>query len=198
MKTFAAALTLAAGVSASYPIGGNVTYATEVVTSYETYCPGPTTLTYGQTTYTISSATTLTITDCPGGCTVTKPVYTTSSVICSTCSEAPTTDVPVYPTTTPVYPTEVPTTGVPEVPSEVPSEGPTTEAPTTYPTVAPPTSYPNTTIATSVTSDSPIVPTGGVTPPANPEYPTAIPTAGAGKLVAGAGLAGLMGLVALL
>lgn len=191
MKTFAAALTLAAGVSASYPIGGNVTYATEVVTSYETYCPGPTTLTYGQTTYTISSATTLTITDCPGGCTVTKPVYTTSSVICSTCSEAPSSDVPVYPTTTPVYPTEVPTTEVPEVP--------TTEAPTTYPTVAPPTTYPNTTIATSVvTSDSPVVPTGGVTTSPAPEYPTAIPTAGAGKLAAGAGLAGLMGLVALL
>ncbi|RYP57274.1 hypothetical protein DL769_009587 [Monosporascus sp. CRB-8-3] len=182
MKTFTAALALAAGVSASYPIGGNVTYATEVVTSYETYCPGPTTLTYGQTTYTISSATTLTITDCPGGCTVTKPIYTTSAVKCTTCSEAPTSDVPVYPTETPVYPTEVPTT----------------DAPTTYPTVAPPTSYPNTTIATSVTSESPVIPTGGVTTSPAPEYPTAIPTAGAGKLAAGAGLAGLMGLVALL
>jgi hypothetical protein len=193
MKTFAAALALAAGVSASYPIGGNATYVTEVVTSYETYCPGPTTLTYGQTTYTISSATTLTITDCPGGCTVTKPVYTTSAVVCSTC-DVPS-DVP-YPTTTPVYPTEVPTSEVPEVP-----EVPTTEAPTTYPTVAPPTTYPNTTIATSVvTSDYPVVPTGGVTvtPSATPEYPTAIPTAGAAKLAAGAGLAGLMGLVALL
>ncbi|RYP11910.1 hypothetical protein DL765_007553 [Monosporascus sp. GIB2] len=184
MKTFAAALALAAGVSASYPVGGNVTYATEVVTSYETYCPGPTTLTYGQTTYTISSATTLTITDCPGGCTVTKPVYTTSSVICHTCehpSEYPT-ETPVYPTETPVYPTEVPTT----------------HAPTTYPTVAPPTNYPNTTIATSVTSEYPVIPTGGVTPTTVPENPTAIPTAGAGKLAAGAGLAGLMGLVALL
>lgn len=57
MKTFAAALALAAGVAAgsgSYPIGGNVTYTTEVVTSYETYCPGPTTLTYGTATYTVS------------------------------------------------------------------------------------------------------------------------------------------------
>lgn len=177
MKTFAAALALAAGVSASYPVGGNVTYATEVVTSYETYCPGPTTLTYGQTTYTISSATTLTITDCPGGCTVTKPVYTTSEQP----SEYPT-ETPVYPTETPVYPTEVPTTG----------------APTTYPTVAPPTNYPNTTIATSVTSEYPVIPTGGVTTTPVPENPSAIPTAGAGKLAAGAGLAGLMGLVALL
>ena len=54
MKTFTAALALAAGVSASYPIGGNATYTTEIVTSYETYCPGPTTLTYGQSTYTVS------------------------------------------------------------------------------------------------------------------------------------------------
>ncbi|RYO92349.1 hypothetical protein DL766_010341 [Monosporascus sp. MC13-8B] len=185
MKTFAAALALAAGVSASYPVGGNVTYATEVVTSYETYCPGPTTLTYGQTTYTVSSATTLTITNCPGGCTVTKPVYTTSSVVCKTCGEHPTSKHPVYPTETPVYPTKVPTTEAPD-------------APTTYPTVAPPTNYPNTTIATSVTSEYPVVPTGGVTTAPTPENPTAIPTAGAGKLAAGAGLAGLMGLVALL
>ena len=27
--------------------------------------------------------TTITITDCPGGCTVSKPIYTTSSVICN-------------------------------------------------------------------------------------------------------------------
>ena len=57
MKTFAAALALAAGVAAgsgSYPIGGNVTYTTEGVTSDETYCPGPTTLTYGTATYTVS------------------------------------------------------------------------------------------------------------------------------------------------
>ncbi|RYP78434.1 hypothetical protein DL771_000619 [Monosporascus sp. 5C6A] len=190
MKTFAAALALAAGVSASYPIGGNATYVTEVVTSYETYCPGPTTLTYGQTTYTISSATTLTITDCPGGCTVTKPVYTTSSVICSTC------EAPEYPTEKPEYPTEVPTTKVPT--TEYPTQVPTTEAPTNYPTVVPPTTYPNSTIVTSVSSEYPVIPTGGVTPSPSPEYPTEIPTAGAGKLAAGAGLAGLMGLVALL
>lgn len=42
---------------------------TEVVTSYETYCPGPTTITEGSSTYTVTEATTLTITDCP--CTLT-------------------------------------------------------------------------------------------------------------------------------
>ncbi|KAF4964193.1 hypothetical protein FZEAL_10882, partial [Fusarium zealandicum] len=49
-------------------------YTTEVVTAITTYCPVATTLTHGEKTYTITKPTTLTITDCPGGCTVTKPV----------------------------------------------------------------------------------------------------------------------------
>lgn len=81
-------------------------YTTEVVTSYETYCPGPTTITYGEQTYTVTEATTLTITDCP--CTVVKPVYTTSAVYCSTCAP---THVPVYPNAT--MTTEVGTTAIP-------------------------------------------------------------------------------------
>lgn len=47
---------------------GEDSYITEVVTSFETYCPGPTTLTYNSKTYTVTSATTLTVTDCDGGC----------------------------------------------------------------------------------------------------------------------------------
>lgn len=53
---------------------GSSTYVTQVVTSYETYCPHETTFTAGPSTYTVTSATTLTITDCPGGCEVTMPV----------------------------------------------------------------------------------------------------------------------------
>ncbi|GAP83160.1 putative CLOCK-CONTROLLED PROTEIN 6 [Rosellinia necatrix] len=125
MKFAIAAAALVAGVSASsypaYSAAPNVTYTTAVVTSYETYCPGPTQITYGTNTYTVTEATTLTITDCP--CTVSVPVYTTSSVICSTCSSSspsspayPTLSVPSYPSSnsTAVYPTstpEVPTTG---------------------------------------------------------------------------------------
>ncbi|GJC79408.1 clock-controlled protein 6 [Colletotrichum liriopes] len=74
MKFSAAALVLAAGAMAHK----NVTYVTEVVSSYTTYCPGPTVITHADKTYTITSATTLTITDCP--CTVTKPVITSSVV----------------------------------------------------------------------------------------------------------------------
>ncbi|KAI1822043.1 hypothetical protein F4861DRAFT_541382 [Xylaria intraflava] len=87
MKFAVATAALAAGVSASYPAysaAANVTYTTQVVTAYETYCPGPTQITYGTNTYTVTEATTLTITDCP--CTVSVPVTTTSSVVCSTCS----------------------------------------------------------------------------------------------------------------
>ncbi|KAI0479659.1 hypothetical protein F4859DRAFT_443711 [Xylaria cf. heliscus] len=105
MKFAIAAAALVAGVSASYPAysaAANVTsYTTQVVTSYETYCPGPTQITYGTNTYTVTEATTLTITDCP--CTVSVPVLTTSSVVCSTCSSSA--SVPAYPTVSaPAYP----------------------------------------------------------------------------------------------
>ncbi len=46
----------------------------EVVTEFTTYCPVPTTLTYGTNTITVTGATTLTITDCP--CTIPKTTPT--------------------------------------------------------------------------------------------------------------------------
>ncbi|KAF2967778.1 hypothetical protein GGR58DRAFT_353466 [Xylaria digitata] len=127
---FAIAAALIAGASAaSYPAysaAANVTYTTKVVTAYETYCPGPTQITYGTNTYTVTEATTLTITDCP--CTVSVPVYTTSSVACSTCSAASSsTYVPVYPTLSvpsgPVYPSANTTAVVPATTPEVPATG---------------------------------------------------------------------------
>lgn len=66
------------------------TYTTKIVSSLTTVCPSPTTVTYGTVTYTVTQATTLTITDCKrsesgrpfhpltshnlGPCTVTEPV----------------------------------------------------------------------------------------------------------------------------
>ncbi len=47
--------------------------AYEVVTEFTTYCPEPTTLTYGTKTITVTGATTLTITDCPCTIPVTSP-----------------------------------------------------------------------------------------------------------------------------
>ncbi|KAF2173718.1 hypothetical protein M409DRAFT_48653 [Zasmidium cellare ATCC 36951] len=80
-------------------------YVTEVLTSYTTYCPGPTSITHNGVTYTVTEATTLTITNCP--CTVTKPAYSSVVSSCSTCSTpaAPTTPAaPSYPASSPVSP----------------------------------------------------------------------------------------------
>ncbi|KAK9415334.1 hypothetical protein SUNI508_10524 [Seiridium unicorne] len=99
MKFSVAVAALAVGAQANYA-AENVTYTTEVVTAYTTYCPAATQVTYGGKTYTVTEATTLTISDCP--CTVSKPVYTTSSVICSTCTasaSSASSPAPVYPTT---------------------------------------------------------------------------------------------------
>jgi len=58
--------------SATSSASASVTYTTETVTSYMTYCPAPTVITQGSSTYTVTAATTLTITNCP--CTLTYAV----------------------------------------------------------------------------------------------------------------------------
>lgn len=70
LATGAAAQSEVLGSDSSY--NGTVAYTTEVVTHLTTYCPESTSLTVGGTTYTVSEATTLTISDC--SCTITKPV----------------------------------------------------------------------------------------------------------------------------
>lgn len=62
---FLAPLALAGSAVAGF---SNDTTVTEVVTAYTTYCPEPTTFTTNGKTYTVTEATTLTITDCP--CTI--------------------------------------------------------------------------------------------------------------------------------
>ncbi|KAK3951173.1 putative clock-controlled gene 6 protein [Pseudoneurospora amorphoporcata] len=139
---FSAAAVLAAAAGAH--AWSNVTYTTEVVTAVTTYCPGPTEISYGGTTYTVTEATTLTISDCP--CTVTKPIITTSSVICHSCTGYVNSTVPA--------PTSAGSVGTGSAPAVV------------SPTVS----------------------------------PSEVPTAGAGKAAAlsGAGLAGVLGLAAIL
>lgn len=50
--TYAAVAAALVASVAAHP--KNVTYVTEVVTEYTTYCPEPTTLTYNDVTYTIT------------------------------------------------------------------------------------------------------------------------------------------------
>lgn len=81
-STAIAATALVAGASATYNYTEAPVYTTEVVTEFTTYCPGPTQITHGGSTYTITSETTLTITNCP--CTVTYPVTSTPAPVPST------------------------------------------------------------------------------------------------------------------
>lgn len=101
----AVAAALVGAVSAGYYNGSAPVYVTEIQTAYTTYCPGPTTLHYGTKTYTVTEATTLTITDCP--ITIVKPV-TYAPVV--TVKPTP----PVYANTTaPAVPTYAAPSGSP-------------------------------------------------------------------------------------
>lgn len=100
MRYSAAALAFAAGAQAMYNYTGPV-YTTEVVTAYTTYCPAATQISHNGVTYTVTEATTLTITNCP--CTVTKPVTSAVVTSCSTCTETPV----VYTSAPVVYTPEV-------------------------------------------------------------------------------------------
>lgn len=66
---------------------------TETVSSFTTYCPLPTTVVQGNQTYTITSATTLTVTNCPCSLTKTYPATVTTITLSSltTFCPAPTT-----------------------------------------------------------------------------------------------------------
>ncbi|KAB8300903.1 hypothetical protein EYC80_002829 [Monilinia laxa] len=90
-STVAIVSALAAAVSANgnYSTTVSAVWVTDVVTSFTTVCPAATTLSYNGVTYTATKNETITITNCP--CTVSKPVYTTSTVICNTCTSVPTT-----------------------------------------------------------------------------------------------------------
>jgi len=109
----AASATVAAALAQDYYGYSNATVSTTttVVSEYTTYCPYPTTIVEGDYTYTVSEATTLTVTNCP--CTRTLTCSTSTSTYC------PPTETPVY---TPTY--------------EAPA--PTYEAPPAYNTTVPP------------------------------------------------------------
>jgi hypothetical protein len=90
----AAVAALATGVAANYNSSyyEAPSYTTEVVTEYTTYCPGPTMITHSDQTYTVTEATTLTITNCP--CTVTYPVHSTYAPPPTTYAPPPATYTP--------------------------------------------------------------------------------------------------------
>ncbi|KAK3066652.1 hypothetical protein LTR53_016915 [Teratosphaeriaceae sp. CCFEE 6253] len=106
--TASASVSKSASVTTTAIIAANGTsavyYTTEVVSQFTTYCPYATSLTLGNHTYTVSSATTLTVTDCP--CTITKPyttapagpITTTAVVVVASTGGLPANGSIIYPT----------------------------------------------------------------------------------------------------
>ncbi|KAF7896470.1 hypothetical protein EAF00_006484 [Botryotinia globosa] len=87
-STVAMISALAVSASANGNSSIAAVWVTDVVTSFVTVCPAATSFSFNGVTYTATESETVTITNCP--CTISKPVYTTSSVICNTCTAAPT------------------------------------------------------------------------------------------------------------
>jgi len=119
MRFSSAAVVLAAATSVSAWYNDTIVYTTEVVDVYTTVCPAGATITYGGSTYTntLTESSTITITDCP--CTISKPVYTATSVS----------------TPAPVYPTTNGTTTAPAVPTSEAAGTTYIPVPTTTPVV---------------------------------------------------------------
>jgi hypothetical protein len=160
----ASALVAAASATSSY---NNVTYTTVVVDTFTTVCPEATTLAFNGVTYTVTKSQTLTVTNCP--CTLSKPVYTTPVVYCSTCG-----------VNTPLLPSHVTVSGVapPYVPPPVVSP------------VVPPPAQGNSSNVNVVYTTAPGSPTQS--------GPVAIYTGAANKAAIGsAALVGLAGLAAI-
>lgn len=85
MKFIATLAAFAGAAAAAKPVltGTGAVYTTVTETAYTTYCPAPTSFEFNHQTYTVTEATTLTITDCPdNACTYVKPIYTSTAVSC--------------------------------------------------------------------------------------------------------------------
>ncbi|CCE32412.1 CCG-6 clock-controlled protein 6 (ccg-6) [Claviceps purpurea 20.1] len=122
---YATALIAAAVGAQAWSSKNGTQVVTEVVDQYVTYCPGPTHITHGDKVYTVTKPTTLTITNCP--CTITRPVVSTSAVVCHTCTAAPSNPANTEPAAT--VPAPAPTGGLVMTPTKgQPSTVPTAGA----------------------------------------------------------------------
>lgn len=180
-----------------HPAGNQtVVYATEVVTSFTTFCPSPTTFVHGTQTITVTEATTLTITDCP--CTITRPILTSVVVDCPSGKECPAPSPAPPAVTTPVVVVPKPTAPAVETPEHKP-EGPVSPVKTPEHKPEGPVSpvQPVKPLTPSVQPGKPVTP-----PPATngTVVPIQVTESGASKalVASGAGLAGLFAIIAYL
>ncbi|KAH9827532.1 Clock-controlled protein 6 [Teratosphaeria destructans] len=126
---YIAAAALFGAVAAAHAYNGTASdvYVTEVVTAFTTYCPYATEVPVGGgSTITVSEATTLVVTSCSGGCTLTHPV---SSAAASTAEVTPVSTAPVGPVVPPA------SSGL--VTSPVPATPPSTTTSAVYTGAAP-------------------------------------------------------------
>ncbi|KAK0123968.1 hypothetical protein ONS95_008956 [Cadophora gregata] len=169
---------------ASYPPVWVTT--TEIVQTYTTYCPVPTTVVQGNHTYTATEATTLTITNCPCTAVNTYPGTTTTIPVGTTTTYCPvpttiTTGGSTYPVTTP---------GIVTIPIYSTTVVPITSHPVNHPGVPATTApYPTASIETSGYASG--------TASATPSGPTHVEANGASMQQFGFGAmaAGLVALV---
>lgn len=155
---------------------------TETVSTYTTYCPVPTTVVQGTKTYTVTEATTLTITDCPCTHVTSVPApsseYTTKtfSTLTTYCPESTTIthEGQTYPVSTPGTVT-IPIVSVSPVAPSTPVVAPTTAAGTTY-----------------VPTNVPVGPSATTSGPIQVSNPAVKNVGGFGGALAAAGLAILL------
>lgn len=184
-------LAFAAGtIAQGYVPASNVSYVTVWTTALTTVCPGPTSFVHGSSTYTITEATTLTITDCP--CTKVIPMsemmsdaiqYTPAVPAPAAASiAAPVVAQPSYAASAPAAAAPAPAAPVPAVPSAA------------SPVAAAPPHVASAASGLTATAASPVyapVGTGSYTAPAASKF------TGAGNTNAGLSIAGLAGVAAL-
>jgi hypothetical protein len=165
---------------------------TETVKSYTTYCPYATSIIEGNKTYTVSEATTLTVTDCPCTKTNSYPAYPTTITIGTTTTycPAPTTITTGYTTiviSTPgSYPIPVCTTSYVPVPVSSTSAvvGTVSGTPVYSPSVVVP--YPTSSpvgVTTSYGTGIPVTPTSST--PVQVTNAAALKQVGAGAFAVG-------------
>jgi outer membrane biosynthesis protein TonB len=152
-------------------VSAEVVTVTTVVDEYTTYCPGPTVIAHKNVTYTATTETYLTITNCP--CTIT------------------TTLPPVVPTSQAPAPKPLPPAPKPQPAPPAPKPQPAPPAPAP-PAPAPPAPQPEKPTTAPAPAPQPETPTQ-VT-----EQPVTVPTAAADKAQAGLGALVIAGVAALM
>ncbi|KAK1992687.1 hypothetical protein LX36DRAFT_587951 [Colletotrichum falcatum] len=191
----------AAGLVAStqaWGTGVHTFYTTIVTTAYETYCPSPTTFVHQNVTYTATTATTLTITNCPCTITTDKPPQHTPTA---------TGHLPPHPpswNSTAAHPPSGWNTTVthpPVIETTIPPPKPTYYHNTSAVDVPPKPSHHSNLTSTVVV---PVSATSFANPPTNTPVgpsttrPVTVPGSGAGSLTASSGALVLAGIFALL